>query len=124
MAKKTKRISVTVNSLKRHLRKTEQALQDQISRTNQISVQLFDNAQRWANFQRDMSAKNVEIGRLQGYIDRVMDESRQREGRPVSGPSNPITAMREAVTERRDYGSVLDEMSTDDIERITGRDDG
>lgn len=113
----------SIVSLKRQLRAKETELQDQLSRNNELSVKLFDGMTRWANFHSTLSAKNVEIGRLQGYIDRVLDEGRRSEGRQVSGPVDPLARIRETVTDSPHWRSTLDQMSEDDIERMTGRDD-
>jgi hypothetical protein len=107
--------------LQRELKKAHDATQGWIERYSRSQSDVLETTSQIERARRQLLVKEVEIGRLQGYIDRVLDDDRRNQGEAPKGPiSDSLGRLRKDVID----GEVsLDEVSEDEIERLTGRDD-
>lgn len=79
---------------------------------------------------RQVFAREIEIARLNGYINRVRETEGNPEATTARVMSHPpdqhdLKSMRDQLMDAKpeDFERMIDEMDDDTLERVTGRDD-
>lgn len=126
MARKPK----SKTSLQRDLREADSLAGVQAQRITGLMSAISLQRSKYVGMVRQVFTREIEIARLNGYIDRVREtegKSPEVTTRAMSHPPDQfdLAAMRDRLANapQEDFDRMLDQMDDDTLERITGRDD-
>ena len=124
------RKSKSKTSLIRELHDARALASTQITQINGLTVAVARQRTKTVGLIRQVFAREIEIARLNGYIDRVREldgKSPSVTTRVMSHPPDQedLAAMRERLiaAPQEDFERMISEMDDDTLERVTGRDD-
>lgn len=129
MARKPK----SKTALTRELHDARALAGTQITQINGLMVAVARQRAKHIGAIKQIFAREIEIARLNGYIDRVRENEESIQAalgatsRVMSHPpdQHDLAAMRERLINapQEDFDRMVDEMDDETLERVTGRDD-
>lgn len=116
-------------ALTRELHDARALASTQTTQVNGLMVATSRMRAKYIGALKQVFAREIEIARLTGYIDRVREEGKNPEvtTRVMSHPpdQHDLATMRERLISapQKDFDRMVDEMDDETLERVTGRDD-